>query len=171
MSRERKILLLKSCLLATYQPFVFYTYIFLIHKIHHEISTARNPDKHQPVVCEQDNVLTNRGLACEAVLVMTSSQRGRDTPAFASLPSPAPPGAAILAGTSLSMTMLGLGQQRGCPPVPSTDPVSVGRSMVNDGLGGSVRKDKRTMQEHFWDTTSRLSLSTSSLPRSRGAVL
>lgn len=32
MSRKRKILLFKSCLLVTYQPFVFYTYIFLIHR-------------------------------------------------------------------------------------------------------------------------------------------
>lgn len=59
MSHKRKILLFKSCLLVTYQLFffffVFYTYIFLIHKIHHKISTARNPDKHQPLVCEQDN--------------------------------------------------------------------------------------------------------------------
>lgn len=58
MSHKRKILLFKSCLLVTYQPSVFYTYIFLIHKIHHKISTARNPDKHQPVVREQDNFLT-----------------------------------------------------------------------------------------------------------------
>lgn len=125
MSHKRKILLFKSCLLVTYQPFVFYTYIFLIHKIHHKISTARNPDKHQPVVCEQDNFLTDRGSTM------------RDGPgddlfsalALAFLSHPAPSGAAAAGGpcwvTQLAppsaMTVPGLHRQRIRPRSPSTD--------------------------------------------------
>lgn len=94
MSHKRKILLFKSCLLVTYQPFVFYTYIFLIHKIHHKISTARNPDKHQPVVCERDNFLTDGGSSCETVLEVTPSLSGSSAAALAFLLPPAPSGAA-----------------------------------------------------------------------------
>lgn len=168
MSHKRKILLFKSCLLVTYQLFVFYTYIFLIHKIHHKISTARNPDKHQPVVCEQDNFLTNRGLSCAMVLAMTSSGTGSSTAALAfPLPS-APSGAAATGGPCRvaqlappgALTMPGLCRQRGCPRLPSRSrsrsSARAGRITVNNELGRSARRKKRRRQEQLWDTTLQL---------------
>lgn len=98
MSHKRKILLFKSCLPVTYQPFVFYTYIFLIHKIHHKISTARNPDKHQPVVCEQDN-LTDRGFSWETALATASSDTGRSAAALAVLSAPRQPASPTCPGS------------------------------------------------------------------------
>lgn len=168
MSHKRKILLFKSCLLVTYQPFVFYTYIFLIHKIHHKISTARNPDKHQPVVCKQDNFLTNGGLSCETALEVTSSLSGSSAAALAFLWPPAPSGAAAAGGPCRAAqlappgapTVPGPCRQRGRPGFPSRDLQRLlcraGRTMDNEELGGSVRREKRRKQEQFWDTTVRL---------------
>lgn len=116
MSHKRKILLFKSCLLVTHQPFfVFYTYIFLIHKIHHKISTARNPDKHQPVVCEQDNWTHLWGTA-----VPWHSPSSHSSSVWSSLwwPSPWPPMPGT-AGPSWCPAMPSLRWQHSSPHFPA----------------------------------------------------
>lgn len=122
MSHKRKILLFKSRLLVTYQPLVFYTYIFLIHKIHHKISTARNPDKHQPGVCEQDNFWTEVSCARQSRCWPLLSPMGSSAAALAFLLSPAPSGAPMpsgTGGTSRHLDLPGLCWQRSCPRFPS----------------------------------------------------
>lgn len=161
MSHERKILLFKSCLLVTYQPFVFYTYIFLIHKIHHKISTARNPDKHQPVVREQDNFLTEADHARQSWWWPLWNERQCHSTCFSFAPSsiwsshrswhfPAPwpcPASADSADALASLPQT-------CRS--SSARARAGRITVNDRLRGWVRKEKRRKQERLWDTALRL---------------
>lgn len=141
MSHKRKILLFKSCLLVTYQFFFFffYTYIFLIHKIHHKISTARNPDKHQPLVCEQDNwTHSSWGTSQWWPVPRGSSTMARGT----RLPlSPAPSGAACdgPAGTSWCPVMPSWQHSSPCSPAaaPLPDQNYHGGSAGGKGANGS----------------------------------
>lgn len=159
MSHKRKILLFKSHLLVTYQPLVFYTYIFLIHKIHHKISTARNPDKHQPVVCEQDDFWTNRGFSCETVLMLTSPLPHGKQCHGTRLPFVPSSLWSSLQWPTLSHTG-GTSQHPDCawalltaqlPSLPFHGPAGI--TTVNNEHGGSMRREKKRKLEQLWDTT------------------
>lgn len=151
MSHKRKILLFKSHLLVTYQLLVFFTYTFLIHKIHHKISTARNPDKHQPVVCKQDNFWTNRGFSCETVLVLTSPPRqGKQFRPQLPLEQSAMGHAERHSWHFLAPRPYPL-PDSAAASLPFHDPAGV--STVTSELGGSMRKEKSRKLERLWDTT------------------